>query len=581
MLMPRLVCAAFISVAAALVLRDGVLSVAAHHLVFASLGDLITAPFPWETGLLRRYADAATQPELAGWLVRVAMQAPACVASGALGIGLPLLARRLGSARSKASPAPVLARAVATRDPEFLPAAVEILHTPPSPIGTTLLLYICGAFAVALAWSYFGWLDIYATAPGKLQPSGRSKVVQPVYPGKVAAIYVKNGGHVNAGDLLIELDPTETTSDRDSQARAVEVAGAEAARRKIAIAQTRAGLFEPAPIDFAPGTDAPVRRREEGVLAADLEQLGSSMASLKAEHAEKLATRARLTASIEARQKIIALARERVAMREKLSGMGAGSRALVIDAEEQLETQIVTDTGERGQLLETSAAAETLARKIDGTIAQFIATQSEKLGESERERDKAAQELLKAQAKRDMTRLTAPISGTVQQLAVTTVGQVVASGQSLLTVVPTEGPIEIEALIANSDIGFVEPGQPAVVKVDAFPFTRYGTIDGSVSMVSRDAVDQRFAADLSDAANAAKPQGAQGAPSAQQAQTQNLVFPATITLARHFIAVENNKELSLTPGMSVTVEIKTGQRRALDYLLSPVRQVIAQTAHER
>ncbi len=125
-----------------------------------------------------------------------------------------------------------------------------------------------------------------------------------------------------------------------------------------------------------------------------------------------------------------------------------------------------------------------------------------------------------------------------------------------------------------------EPGQPAVVKIDAFPFTRYGTIDGTLSTVSRDAVDERFAADLSDAANAAKLQGPQGDSSAHQSQTQNLVFPATVSLGRRVIAIED-KEVSLMPGMSVTVEIRTGQRRVLDYLLSPVRQIISQTAHER
>src|ERR1700676_5157550 len=97
-----------------------------------------------------------------------------------------------------------------SKDMEFLPAAIEILHNPPSPIGNTLLLFICGVFFCALAWSYFGWLDIYAVAQGKIQPSGQSKVVQTLDPGKVAAIHVENGSRVSAGDVLIELDPTET-----------------------------------------------------------------------------------------------------------------------------------------------------------------------------------------------------------------------------------------------------------------------------------------------------------------------------------------------------------------------------------
>ena len=165
--------------------------------------------------------------------------------------------------------------------------------------------------------------------------------------------------------------------------------------------------------------------------------------------------------------------------------------------------------------------------------------------------------------------LKAPIDGTIQQLAVATVGQVVAIGQSLLTVVPLDAPIEVEAMIANKDTGFVEAGQPAIIKVEAFPITRYGTIAASVAKVSRDAVDERDATNLSDAANAAKVQ--QG-PSGQPSRTQNLVFPATVRPALKTINIDG-KDVALTPGIAVTVEIKTGQRRAIDYLLSPLREV--------
>jgi hemolysin D len=160
---------------------------------------------------------------------------------------------------------------------------------------------------------------------------------------------------------------------------------------------------------------------------------------------------------------------------------------------------------------------------------------------------------------------------------VTTVGQVVTSGQALLTLVPADGPIEVEVMIANKDIGFVHPGQPAAVKVEAFPFTRYGTIDGEVAKVSRDAVSERDATDLSDAATAARPQ--LGTPS-QPSHTQNLVFPATIRLRQRTINVDG-KEVPLSPGMAVTVEIKTGQRRAIDYLLSPLREIATQAGRER
>lgn len=478
-----------------------------------------------------------------------------------------------------AKPALAAAKSVqlTATDREFLPASLEILVTPPSPIARALLLTICGLFFLALAWSYFGWIDIYAVAPGKFQPIGGSKVVQPLEPGIVTAIYVENGSHVTAGDLLLALDPTETAADRKAQARDLEAASAEASRRKVAIAAARTETLEPLPIEFATNISDPVRHREEGVLAADLAQLQSSITSSKAQLTEKLATKERLTTTIAAREKLIALAKERVDMRQRLDAMGSGSRGQTIESLQQLETLITTDTGDRGQLIETDAAMRSLERKGEEAISQFIADQSQKLAAVEQKRDHLEQELIKAQSKANRTELRAPITGTVQQLAVSSLGQVVASGQSMMTIVPLGGSIEVQVMIENQDIGFVEVGQPAVIKVDAFPFTRYGTIDGVVEKVSRDAVDQRDATFLSDAANAAKPQSsAPGSP----VKPQDLVFPATIQVTQRSLNI-GGQEVALIPGMGVSVEIKTGRRRAIDYLLSPLREITSRAGSER
>jgi hemolysin D len=476
---------------------------------------------------------------------------------------------------------PAVARPAPTQltatDREFLPAALEIVASPPSPIARTLMLTICALFVAALAWSYFGWMDIYAIAPGKIQPDGGSKVVQPLEAGKVTAIRVENGSRVNAGDVLVELDQTEAAAEREAQARDLEAAKAEAARREAAIAAAHGETLEPLPIAFPAGISEAVRHREEGVLAADLAQLRSTVATLKAQLAEKQATKERLTSTIAEREKLIALAKERVAMRQQLDAMGAGSRAQTIEAMEQYETQVTTDTGDRGQLIETDAAMAELDRKMDEAVGQFVAQQAQKLAEIEQKRDHLEEDLIKAQSKASHTVLKAPIAGTVQQLAVSSLGQVVAAGQPLLTIVPADDAIEVKAMIANADIGFVKVGEDAVIKVDAFPFTRYGTIGGTVAKVFGDAVDERDATELSDAANAARPQGADpGSP----LKTQNLVFPATIRLAQRFIDVDG-QQIALRPGMAVTVEVRTGRRRAIDYLLAPLREVASEAGRER
>ena len=160
----------------------------------------------------------------------------------------------------------------------------------------------------------------------------------------------------------------------------------------------------------------------------------------------------------------------------------------------------------------------------------------------------------------------------------TTVGQVVTSGQALLTIVPPEAPLEVEAMILNKDIGFVRSGQPAVVKVDAFPFTRYGTIDGSVTKISADAVDMRNAPNLSEAAATVRPQGPSSASSGGGGP--QMAFPATVALSRRAMDVDGT-QVNLSPCMTVTVEIQTGQRRIIDYVLSPLREMASQAARER
>jgi hemolysin D len=439
-------------------------------------------------------------------------------------------------------------------------------------------LVICGGFCSALAWSFLGKLDIHAVAQGKIQPTGRSKVVQPLETGKVVAVLVENGSRVRAGDVLLELDPTESSADREAQARDLDATRAEVARRRLAVEVARSGILTPLPVLFSPRSQDAVRQREQDVLVAEIGQLASTRERLRAELEEKSAQIQRLHASLARRKELLAVLKERVDMRDAVDAQGHGYRAKVIDALQEYDRERTQFASEEAEVLEVEAAKVSLRRKIDESVAQFIADHTQKLAEAERKSDRLEQELIKAETKSERTRLRAPIDGVVQQLAITSTGQVVTGGQPLLTIVPLDGPIEIEAMILNKDIGFVHPGQAAVVKVEAFPFTRYGTIDATVTRVSRDGVDEKTAANLSDIWNLTKPQG--GVATATTATANGLVFPATLTLSRTTISVDQ-KEIPLRPGMAVGVEIKTGQRRAIDFVLSPMREVQDTAAHER
>jgi hemolysin D len=460
-------------------------------------------------------------------------------------------------------------------DREFLPAAMELVQTPAPPATIGFIWCICLGFSGALVWAFFGLLDIHAIAPGKIQPSGRSKIVQPFEPGRIAAVLVENGTRVNAGDILLELDATETLADQATQARELEATAAEVARRRIAIAIARSGHLEPRAIPFKGGTKE-IQDRNDGVLAAEIRQLAATRDALKAQLEERAAQQQRLKMSIKARTELLTFLKERVDTRQAIDTQWQGYRGKVIDALQEYERERTNLAGEQGQLIEIDAAKHSLELKIDTVAVDFVLQQTEKLAEAERARTRLEQDLIKARSKHERTRLRAPIDGVVQQLSVTTVGQVVGSGQTLMTIVPLDASIEVEALVQNKDIGFVKVGQRVTVKVEAFPYTRYGTVDGTVTLISGDGVDEKTAGTLSDAAGVTRPQ----MPPSGSTAVQGLVFPARVALDRKTILVDGH-EVKLQPGMAVTVEIRTGQRRAIDFLLAPLREIQASALRER
>jgi hemolysin D len=462
-------------------------------------------------------------------------------------------------------------------DKEFLPAALEIRDKPASPYAVAFVWIVAAGFLAGLLWSCLARLDIFAVASGRVQVSGRSKVVQPFEPGTVRAVLVSNGAHVKAGDLLIELDPTEAAADLNAKSSQLESAEAELARRAATIEAVRHQRIATDP-EFPASVSSPIRQRELAVMSAELAQYSASRESTLAQIAEKTAQQDRLTASIAAKQRLMALVKERAAMRETLAAKSAGTRAAVIDAIQMVEETAASLASDQGQLAEALAGARSLERKLDQLTQEMIAQQVQKATDASQRRDALRQDVIKATLKLDRTRLATPIDGTVQQLAVTTLGQVVAAGQPLLVVVPADGPIEVEALVQNKDIGFIRPGQEATVKIDAFPFTRYGTLEGRVVRVSRDAIDERDASGSTDTLSVARGSGVSqvsGTP-----KTQNLVFPVSVELRRTTIMGDAG-DVRLSPGMTTTVEIRTGERRVIDYLLAPIRETVGQAGHER
>jgi len=468
-------------------------------------------------------------------------------------------------------------RRLTRSDQEFLPAALAILETPASPVQIWLLWSICLLMAAAIGWSYFGRIDILATAQGKIQPSGRVKTVQPLEIGKVAAIHVENGQHVVAGDVLVELDPTEAFADETSSKAAHAAYRAEWLRRRTAI-----GAAERRDIALAPAIDWPedipeeIKARERRVLDGDLLQLRTAVLSFDAQIVQKRAEEKRLEDTIAAQETLIGTLQKRVTMRTALVARKAIAPASLIDAEETLQSQQTALATQKGQLTEARANIEVLTKERDKAFGSFIADNAQKFSEAGRQIDDLEQKASKAHAKTGHMTLMSPITGVVMGLSVTSRDQVVAPSEELMRIVPDDAGLEIECYAENKDIGFIQADQTAVIKIESFPFTRYGAIDGHVVRVARDAIPEPDAATIEG--NPAKAPKSNYFGGAQR--TQNLVFPVTVAPDRRFMSVDG-QGIPLAPGMSVSVEIKTGKRRILEYLFSPLVETASRAMKER
>ena len=436
----------------------------------------------------------------------------------------------------------------------FLPAAIEITDTPASPAGRILASLIVGLFVITIVWSIFGKIDINATLVGRIIPTGQVKVIEPLETGTVRAIYVRDGQQVAAGELMIELDPTDSTADRERLAHDLMLAELEGARLRETVRAGRDGL---GPREVALKPDIPVDTEmlamQSEVLLRTVASHRASLASLAGEREQRVAELARIAGSIEERELLVGVIAERVEMFKTLLERATGTRASYLQVAQLFYEERANLRTEQGQAAEAEAAISATFLREHETVAAFLSQAVMDLSDVETRIAGLTQELIKATRREARNRLHAPVAGTVRQLAVHTVGEVVTTDQQLMIVVPTGGGLEVEAMLLNKDKGFVLMEQAVEIKIDAFPFTKYGTIDGLVLDVSNDAIEQ---------------------------EGVGLVFPVRVSMDSLTMRAAG-EDRALTPGMSVTVEVKTGHRRVIEYLLTPLLRYRDEAIRER
>ena len=434
------------------------------------------------------------------------------------------------------------------RELEFLPAVLEVTETPPSPLGRVLSLTLIAFFALAIAWTIIGHVDIIATAQGKIIPSERVKVIQPRDTGVVSAIHVSDGQKVKRGDLLVELDPTDTEADRDRLRM-------DAATARVEIARMQALLTDQPEKVFAapPGTPETLVALHRSYLMSQVREYRSRQAAIESEVTKRKAEIETIKAGIARTEKILPSMRERVESRRQLVERQFAARNSFTELQEQLYDQEGQLAIQKQKLEEARAGLAAAESQREHVEAEFRRDVMAKLSEVRQRSASIDQETIKAEERSRLQTLTAPADGTVQQMAIHTVGGVATSAQPLLVIVPAGAYLEIEAMVLNKDVGFVHKGHEAEIKVESFPFTKYGTIAGRVLYVSADAVEDK---------------------------ATGLAYPARISLDRTVMRVDE-KDVNLSSGMAVTVEIKTGQRRIIEYLLAPLQRYQKESLKER
>lgn len=453
----------------------------------------------------------------------------------------------------------------------FLPAALEIVETPPSPVGRAIGGTVILLFVVGIGWASFGQIDIIATAQGKIVPSERVKVIQPMEIGVVRAVKVEDGQKVKAGDVLIEIDPTINDAD-------VRQARRDLIANQLDVARLRAALVEDGdPMQaFKPPADASAEQVSEQrrFLASQVGEHRARLAGLDKQLLQKEAEAATIGATVGKLEILLPVVQQRFDIRKTLHNSELGSKLQYLEMLQSLTEMQQELLVQKSHLRAAEAARATISETRTQLQAEYRRLLFDELGKQTPRENGLTEAVVKSEQRARLQVLKAPVDGTVQQLAVHTIGGVVTASQELMVIVPADSRLEVEAMLPNRDIGFVRQDQTVEIKIDTFNFTKYGLIEGRVTSISQDAIKRQKPVDAQKDKSVGAPNGSSEPPG------QEMVYSARISLDKTEMAVED-KVVRLAPGMAVTAEIKTGSRTVLSYLLSPLLRFKQESLRER
>jgi hemolysin D len=435
-------------------------------------------------------------------------------------------------------------------DAAFLPAALEVIERPVSPTARLTGRVMAAGVAVLAAWLVFGKTEIVAAATGQIVPIGQTQLVQPAEAGVVRRILVHDGDHVVKGQPLVLLDPTVSAAEATQAAKAYESAAFDAARARAVIDALDG---KPLVVVAPPGSEPATIATQQELARARLADARASIAAAASSAAIASADIASARAEVAKYDTSLPLLDQQLAANEQLLAKGYVSRLKVLDMRRQRIAEIGARQASLLAIRRAAATAGSAATTTGKARADARAALMDELVKAEGDMRLRREEMNKAQVHAGFQALRAPVTGTVGQLTLHTEGGVVEAAKPIMTVVPSDGKLIAEVKLLNRDAGFVHVRQPVAVKLDAYPFSRYGTVPGRVVAVSPDAVpDDKLGP----------------------------VYMVRVALDRTRID-RDGRAVTLTPGLTATADIVTGRRSYMSYLTSPVAEAGGSALKER
>lgn len=448
---------------------------------------------------------------------------------------------------------------------EFLPAAVEILETPPSRFARLLATTISLLLVLAIALTWFGYIDTEAVAQGRTVPAGQVKTIQPLAMAKVEEIYVREGQRVTKGQLLIKFDPTDTEVD----VKQVSTDLLENLVNYVRIQLLLDTISQLSSVDNIPriNHDRLLKYTSEDVYSADSQLLETQQKLLEHDYRFFVSADQALLHQEQQKEATIKACEAEIKRLEVLAPLYEKNEKNIRDLFNKghvsntewlsiREKQIDTSQRllvERSRLQEEKAALLSMNSQRLQFQQEYLQTRMTALNEFRQKWNNASLTLEKAREWDQRCYLRASVDGVIEHINIHTIGGVVEPAQILMTLVPDNEPIEVEAFLENKDIGFVKVGQIVDIKFETYPYTYYGSLTGKIRYLSSHSLDQ------SDGER---------------------VYPVRVVLDQQNIKI-GSKVHPLQVGMSLTAEIKTGKRRLLEYFMSPLLRYQDETLRER